>query len=268
MSEKKVAGFSYQKAESWDGRDLLVPLKAYIKIDGIRTIGYKEGVGFLSRAGKPLEGLNKNATKEAREKLMKYSDCEVYLRDWNTSYSMCSSSSSKDPITSDMIYPLADGSVDKSLFIGEFKEGLTVDQINTMRDMFCSKGYEGLIIRGKPPRARRHKWIRVKPHVTGDVFIRGFEEAVDKDTKEGLGRVGKVLTDYGKVGIFKGMSLDTLECIWESYKKDPAHYEDELIQVEFMEWTKNGKMRHAAWDQGIMRLDKDEESFDKEFINA
>ena len=97
-------------------------------------------------------------------------------------------------------------------------------------------GYEGLVLRSGD------KWLKVKDKQTEDVKILDLVEGKGKY----VGKLGAFLTPIGKVGT--GFT-----------DAQRAEFNDqsligETVEVEFMEYTKEGKARHPRFIR--MRYDK------------
>ena len=246
MTVKRVGNLSYKKASSYPDTALKGFWEFYYKIDGIRTIGSIDGQ-YVSRSGKPLRGLNKNATPEARAKLDEFGDCEIFSKDWNTSNSLCMNGESDTPIEADMVYPLHNGETDPRLYIVAVVHP-TRDYIHALLEFALDRGYEGIVMRGF--HGKGFKWYRFKPEETVDVrvidIIRGKGKRSDS--------IGKFVTEHGDVGIFKGITEEDMREIWNQRDQ----YLGKIIEVSFMEWTVNKKMRHAKFIRP--RFDKTEES--------
>ena len=115
-------------------------------------------------------------------------------------------------------------------------------------------GYEGLVVR------KGSTWLKYKPSDTADVRITGFQAGTGKHE----GRMGALLTNYGAVGtgfddaarIHWQLMFDLHGLVWLN---------KQIIEVEFMEWTKYGKMRHPVMKNH--RVDKTEESLGGSYEN-
>ena len=125
------------------------------------------------------------------------------------------------------------------------KQVITPKQAQEAYDMFLTYGYEGMMV--KDPEAL-YQWKRVtlksqimmkmKPHVTEDLKVIGFEE--------GEGKLkGKVLVDFkGKtVGVGTGFGLKERIDFW----KDRSKWLGKTAEVKGMEITPDGSIRHPVF---------------------
>lgn len=220
------------KPKPWKGTDLKGTWEVTLKIDGARMLRDEEG-NPVSRSGKPLynlEGVPDDIT-----------DAEIYKKDWETSMGLVRTSVNGSPVPLDCVYSLEP--LDTRLHVG-YIVNPTKDLIErTLDKSAVSRGYEGLILR------QGDRWLKVKPKDTCDVYVTGFQKGANR--LEGI--MGALLTNYGKVGT--GFS-DKQREEWQTLYDQGNH--KVLIEIEFMEWTKNGIMRHPRFIR--IRDDKTEES--------
>lgn len=224
--------FGETKAKPWKQTDLKGWWEFTLKIDGARMLRDSKG-NPVSRAGKPLYNLGDVPSE--------ITDAEIFDKDWESSMSLVRTSVNGKTVLMDKVYSL--DPIDPRLVLPEVLNP-TKGFIEKLLEEKVSQGYEGLILRQKD------KWLKVKPKDTADVFITGFQAGTGKHE----GRMGALLTNYGKVGT--GFS-DAARQWWQKC------YDDNmliglLIEVEFMEWTKNGIMRHPRYLR--IRDDKIEEN--------
>jgi len=225
------------KAKLWSGNDLKGSWSVTLKIDGARMLRDTDG-NPISRSGKPLYNLqhiNKDIT-----------DAEIYKQNWETSMSLVRTKNNGSPVDVSCVYSL--DPLDKRLAAGVYLD-LTADKIKALLEFWVSRGYEGLILR------QPGTWLKVKPKLTIDIFVTGFQ----KGQKKNLGKMGALLTNYGKVGT--GFT-DEDRAYWQMMYD--LHGDEwltkQLIEVEFMEWTTARKMRHSRFVR--IRDDKTEESLE------
>lgn len=226
--------FGETKAKPWNGKSLSGIWEVTLKIDGARMLRDSEG-NPVSRAGKPLYNLS-HIPKEI-------TDAEVFYKDWESSMSLVRSSVNGSPVPLEYVYSL--DPLDPRLDLGELEDP-TENTIQKLMQTKVDEGYEGLILR------QGSRWLKVKPKKTADVFVTGFQPGTGKHE----GRMGALLTDYGKVGT--GFS-DALRIHWQM-AHDGGSAVGQLIEVEFMEWTEGKKFRHPRFLR--VRNDKTEESLE------
>lgn len=233
MPKGKIMGEN--KASNWKGEDLKGTWEFTRKIDGARMLRDTEG-NPVSRAGKPLYNLQ-NIPKEI-------TDAEIYEKDWETSMGLVRSSVNGSPVPEDKVYSLVP--LDPRLFL-HTHDNPTAEYINEQLELAIARGDEGLILR------QGMRWLKIKPFDTADVFVTGFQAG----TRKHEGRMGALLTKYGKIGT----GFTDADRIWWQTMYDLHGKEwltKQLIEVEFMEWTSGGKFRHPRFVR--IRNDKTEES--------
>ena len=114
-------------------------------------------------------------------------------------------------------------------------ENPTAEMINKFLDEISSNGGEGLVLR------QGDTWIKVKKQETHDVQVLELIEGKNQF----VGMLGAVLTTKGRVGT--GFSKEQRAYFWE-------HGISDVIEVECMELTKDGKFRHPRFIRE--RIDK------------
>ena len=229
MSKAKVSKGTlenYPHPKPWNGKDLKGIWDIGIKIDGARMLRCPKG-NPVSRAGKPLYNLDHIDSS--------IGDAEIYKDNWESSMSLVRSSVNGSPVKPEYVYQLWPV-LDERLVLGTY-ENPTTEFLMTLMEAQVSQGYEGLIIR------QGTKYYKVKPKDTADVRITGVQPGTGKH----IGRMGALLTKYGKVGT--GFTDAEREETWEI---------GSIIEAEYMEMTKANKMRHPRFLR--RREDKTEES--------
>lgn len=227
--------FDEIKAKPWNGRNLKGRWEITLKIDGARMLRDDEGKP-VSRAGKPLYNLD-HIPEDIK-------DAEVYKENWETSMGLVRSSVNGSPVDLDYIYSL--DPLDKRLHIG-YLDNPTAKELKETMEHWVAQGYEGLIIRCGP------RWLKVKPKDTADVFVTGFQAGTGKHE----GRMGALLTNYGKVGTgFNDAARDWWQMMYNLHGMEWLTMQ--IVEVEFMEWTPQLKMRHPRFLR--LRDDKTNES--------
>lgn len=229
MARNKMGGI---KAEPNKGKDLKGLWQITLKIDGARMHRDSKG-NPVSRAGKPLYNLD-HIDKEI-------TDAEVYDIDWETSMSLVRTSVNGKPVPREKVYSL--DPLDARLDLGTFKDPDHAF-LQRLMESKVDEGYEGLIVR------QGNKWLKYKPSDSADVKVTGFQAGTGKHE----GRMGALLTNYGKLGT--GFDDKQREMFQEMF--DKGELIGILVECQFMEWTKNGKMRHPVFVR--IRDDKTEES--------
>lgn len=220
---------SYVKARSWGGGGLEGIWVISRKIDGVRMLRCPKGLP-VSRAGKRLHNLDHISAG--------ITDCEVFLDNWETSVSMVRTQSMVH-IPETAIYSLLP--LDPRLEIG-CVEDPTAEFIQDELELALARGDEGLVLR------QGDKWLKVKGKHTLDVTVQGYQAGTGKYE----GRLGALLTDYGKVGTgFKDVERD-----------EELYPIGSIIEVECMELTPRGRMRHSRFLR--RRFDKDESNVEGE----
>jgi len=227
--------FNEIKAKPWKGEDLDGTWDITLKIDGARMLRDSEGIP-VSRAGKPLYNLS-HIPKEI-------TDAEIYNKDWETSMSLVRTKNNGSPVDPSFVYSL--NPLDPRLDLGAFDNPKSSDILRIMKSK-VKEGYEGLILR------QGDKWLKVKPKDTADILITGYQAGTGKHK----GKMGALLTAKGKVGT--GFT-DEDRAWWQMmYDLHGLQWLTKvLIEVEFMEYTSNGKFRHPRFIR--IRDDKSEES--------
>ena len=213
------------KVKNWKGNNLEGQWLVTLKLDGVRMLRCREGKP-ISRNKKPLYNLDhidKNII-----------DCEIFLKDWETSVSLVRSKNPK-LVPEEAIYSL--NPLDKRLIHSELKDP-TSEQINSILEKVLGLGYEGLVLR------QGDIWIKVKQKLTVDVEILGHIDGKGKYSN----KLGALITAYGNVGT----GFKDSERVKENFPIGT------IIEVECMEFTPDNKMRHPRFLR--KRFDKDKES--------
>lgn len=210
------------KAKDWSGEDLKGVWLSTYKLDGVRVI-VKDGVA-TSRSGKPLYNIP--------WKLID-GDYECYVDD--DFKSTISAVRSHAPIMIDVgdfyrLDPIAYRLIESVL------KDPTAIEIRTILKRVVDFGYEGLVLR------QGDTWLKVKPHVTYDLKVVGYQEGKGKHT----GRMGALITEMGKVGT--GFTDEDRERFTEDY------IIGKVIELRGMQVTEAGKLRHPRFIRE--RLDK------------
>jgi hypothetical protein len=225
--------FGEEKAKPWNGKDLKGIWELTLKIDGARMLRNDKGKP-VSRADKPLynlEGVPKTIT-----------DAEIYNGSWETSMGLVRRSVNGSPVPLTHVYSL--DPLDPRLEIGLY-ENPTAEFLQRTMEGYVAQGYEGLILR-QTSKKGIVRWLKVKPKETADVFVTAWFEGEGKY----VGMMGKLQTDYGKVGT--GFTDLQREMFTE---KNSVGL---LIEVEYMSMTPGLKFRHARFKR--VRTDKTEEN--------
>jgi len=229
MARNKYGG---NKPKPNKGKDLKGRWQVTLKLDGARMHRDADG-NPISRAGKPLYNLDhidKGIT-----------DAEVYEANWEQSMRLVRTSVNGTPVDPSKVYSIEP--LDPRLDLGEY-DNPTHELLTEIMEQQIALGFEGLVVR------QGDKWLKYKPSDTADVRVTGFQAGKGKHE----GRCGAVLTNYGKLGT--GFSDNQREMFQKLF--DNGELIGIILEVSFMEWTKNGIMRHPVFEH--IRTDKDEES--------
>lgn len=226
------------KAKAWSGKDLTGWWAVTLKVDGVRAV-MRDGVA-TSRAGKPLYNIPS----------MPDGEYEVYTGDFKETIEIVrASKSTRRHILKEEMYAL--DPIDPRLFLYGMDDP-TASEIDEAMEEALDMDYEGLVLR------QGNVWLKVKPKPTADVFVTGYQPGTGKHE----GRMGALLTNYGKVGT--GFTDADREWwagqVTFSVDSDTPYvlHGKHLIEVEYMGLTPGGKFRHPRFVR--IRTDKDTES--------
>ena len=207
----------------WDGCDINEPCESTIKIDGVR--GIWDGTTWLSRTGKPLYNIPPAPAP---------GDYEIYLGSHKQTIIATRTQypdATTPKIEPEHLYQLAP-TLDSRLRHADHST-LTAEQILYIRDAYCVKGFEGLVIRTAT------KWHKVKMLYTMDVVI---NDAIIGKGKH-AGKLGAVITDLGKVGT--GFDDRERAEFWSMHQQ--GELVGKVIEVYCMELTEDDKFRHPRF---------------------
>lgn len=216
-------------AKTWKGDDLSGDWDFTIKIDGVRAIFHGSWINgkwhgkWISRAGKPLYNIPYPPPG--------VTDAEIYCGTFKKTMETVKTKQPEKLIHAvhpEYIYSLSP--LDRRLIYQTFTDP-TSDFIHQKLLDVVTMGYEGLILR------QGDVWLKVKTKETYDTQITKIIEG----TKRNHGRMGAVMTEYGKVGI--GFTDMERKLVWS----DPDAYIGATIEVECMHLTKGGKFRHPRF---------------------
>lgn len=191
------------------------------KIDGVRALKHPT-LGYISRNGKPLYNL------EGCEG----DDVEIFHNSWNDTISLVRTKDG-EPVPQEYVYSL--DPLDPRLDLGAIPNPDALD-VNRMLEAALARGDEGLVLR------QGRVWLKVKPQETYDVEVTGIKPGKGKYK----GKIGSLITPMGCVS---GMTDEERETLRDSI--------GQIIEVECMELTKNGKFRHPRFKR--LRFDKSQE---------
>lgn len=126
-----------------------------------------------------------------------------------------------------------------------------IKDLDTLKERyrgFIEEGFEGAMLKDpnglyqwKRVRCSSQTMMKLKPEVTFDLKITGFEEGEGKFQKT----LGKVLVDYNgvEVGVGSGFTDDERKDIWKNRKKCKGR----LVEVKGMEITPDKSIRHPVF---------------------
>lgn len=216
------------KPKNWKGNDLKGEWQITVKLDGVRAL--IEGGTALSRNSKPLYNLEH----------IPDGDYEVYLGSWEESVSAVRTREGSPVELGDLysLYP-----IDERLILENSVDSPTADYINGLLEQQVHSGKEGLVLR------QGDKWLKVKPTYSYDVKLEDVVEGKGRN----VGRLGAFVTSRGNVGT--GLTDYQRTTFWNGWKSGSIKPGD-LIEVECMELTKEGKFRHPRFVR--FRWDKSE----------
>lgn len=217
------------KPKLWNGKDLKGEWEVTLKIDGVRMLRDEDG-NPVSRAGKPLynlEGIDDNTT-----------DAEIFLKDWETSVSMVRT---KDGALVQNGWAYSLDPIDPRLLLSSMVDP-SAETIQAKLVSAVANGYEGLVLR------QGDKWLKVKASETHDVEVLSMIEGTGKYER----MMGALMTPMGKVGT--GFSDIERATLWSMHEVAGASVIGQIIEVECMSITKDGKFRHPRFKR--VRWDK------------
>lgn len=206
-----------KKMKMWEGQKPERTIS--IKLDGIQAM-LNEHNEVVSRSGKPLHNISPYLLEQGK----KY---ECFLGTFKKTDSVLSTYNHAYKVGKEELFEIWP----------EIDERLRVAVDEDVQDMFAavlSMGFEGLVI--------DHKY-KVKPKENYDVPIIGIEISAKGQFK---GLMGALITPMGKVGT--GFTKAMRGEIWTI---------GEVIEVECMELTPDGKFRHPRfvrrrWDKPLI----------------
>lgn len=195
------------------------------KLDGVRMLRNAKGEP-VSRNNKPLYGLD-----QVPHKII---DAEIFCGSWEDTVSAVRSKDAQ-PVASSHVYSL--DPVDSRLHITTILDP-TVDQVYDYMSDALHRGDEGLVLWNED----YSKAYKVKNTETYDVVVTGVIEGEGKY----VGMLGAFVTAMGNVGT--GLTDDQRRKFWNN----PPILQ--TIEVECMELTPDGKLRHPRFKRE--RFDK------------
>lgn len=194
------------------GQRLSNNLVISIKIDGVRAV-FKDGV-WLSRANKPLYNLPLNVPEGTYE---------VFLGNFDKTISAVRT------MVGEQVHPSS-----LYMLLPKLDERLILDPFTSVEDHFkdiLQKGFEGLVVYDQTYCTS----YKFKQKLTEDVIIRDIFEGKGKF----VGMLGGFITDKGNVGT--GFTTEQRKEFFTD--KNIGR----LIEVSFMEYTKDNKFRHPVF---------------------
>lgn len=112
-------------------------------------------------------------------------------------------------------------------------------------DIFRERGLEGAIL--KQPKhkysfKRDIAWMKIKPKESVDLAITGLQEGTGKYE----GALGAFVVDYNGVSVNVGTGIDDVTR-FDLWRIDPDDIVGRVIEVEYMETTPDGSLRHPVF---------------------
>ncbi len=207
----------------WNNEALVGHWIITAKVDGVNATW--DGERFVSRRGKPLNNVNHVGASIGAKDGEVY---EIFCGSFKDTISVVRSHDSPEHSVIDgMLFDL-EPEIDPRLVVVTIKDP-TTKEIKALFDGVRAKGYEGLVLRG--PNGER---LKVKEKLTLDLIVLGVTEGKGRNA----GRTGALITSRGKVS---GMTDQERN---DFYGGDIV---GKLIEVECMELTEKGNMRHARF---------------------
>ncbi len=252
-----IPEFQVQLAGKLEDKYLKFPIIGSYKIDGLRCI-YQDGHLF-TRYGRRFVGL------EALEKVLQDNNCpslDGELVVPGKSFDDLSGELRSFKSTDNVIYNVFDvrnsGSAIQcarlalaSAVVTSIKDPRVhlvpyrtlVDEYE-MQDMFNEareQGFEGLVLKDEDAVAyngRSRAWMKMKASDTVDIEVTNVLEGQGKYE----GHAGKLECDFNGIKVYVGTGLsDTQRKLWW---EDPNTIVGKTVEVEYMEISKNGALRH------------------------
>lgn len=253
-----IPEFSVQLAKLYEPGKIAWPCLGSYKIDGLRCI-FENG-HFYSRYGKEFQGLDKLAANLMELHVARidgeiivpgksFDDLSGDIRSFNNS-----------PDARYMVFDVHMPGNPLPLYKRQEYARLLCQMVNseqicyvehrTLRseseamDMYAEArdlGYEGLVIKkedGLPYNGRNNDWLKLKPHDTIDLEVIGIEEGQGKYAE----KVGALVCDLDGVDVHIGGGLSDYQR--DMWMADPNLIVGKTIEVEYMELSKEGRLRH------------------------
>ncbi len=251
-----------------DSRNLV--MYAEPKIDGIRTWIRTSTGKALSRNGKPLYNLNHIKSEIKRFAPPGYIvDGELFLRDWNTTFSIVSSSKTKKnekvifypfAIITEKEYKFRRGKTSylkyKNILKKMFKNAKYIkvldhipvkrpNEAKAVEKLHKKSGYEGTVYKlNKPYKFTRVDWTKVKEFDTVDGVVVGVKEGTGR-LKGSLGALQCLVKDK-TVNVGTGFSDSARKAIYFAFKENPKSVLGRKIEIKFLSKTRNS-LRHPVF---------------------
>ena len=205
--------------KEYKGGDILEHVLITIKLDGVQAIWTDEGKA-VSRNGKPLHNLPNN--EEGHK-------AEIFLGSFKESISAVKTHHGL-MVTEDAIYQLSPY-IDERLLVQTRPKGITQPELMFLLTGAIKDGHEGLVLHfvsGREP-------LKLKKKLDVSVLITGIVEGTGRNK----GRLGALITTRGRVGT--GFTdQDRVDLFTD-------HVIGLLVDVEAMEITADGKLRHSRF---------------------
>lgn len=253
-----IPEFPVQLAKLYEPGKMPFPCIGSYKVDGLR--GIFENGHFYSRRGNLLVGLDHLATALNRLPYARF-DGEIIVP--GKAFDDISGDIRAFKESDNAVYMIFDVHCDHTkaplynrvalarFIVHElnhpqikFVEHRTLNSEAEAYDMYeeaRALGYEGLVLKredGLPYNGRNNDWMKLKPKDTVDLLVTGVEAGNGKYSE----MVGTLACEYNDVTVHVGGGLsDHQRSVWWS---DPDLIVGKTIEVEYMELSKEGRLRH------------------------
>lgn len=253
-----VPTFAVQLAKTYEPNKIEFPCYGSFKIDGLRCI--YEGGALFSRNGKRFVGLDHIAEKIAEFNLSRVDgeivvqgksfddisgDIRSFSKNDNAVLMVFDAHPIGDPAPMYRRQAIASSLVtainDPSIVMVEHRILNSEEETMAMFDEARALGYEGLVVKKSdalPFNGRNTDWMKIKPKDTVDIEV----TAVVAGNGKYADKVGTLMCNFMGKEVFVGGGMTDEQR--DAWAKDPNAIVGKTIEVEFMEISKYGALRH------------------------